>query len=549
MLVAIVADQRITATCAQQRRQVVEPELPRALLQALEEADREVVRGGVDLDRRDASCRRRTGRPSACLRCRCPPCRGARACAPPRPPPAPRGLPLSSSLLSTGLPVVLMHRVAERLVQEYEFRRVELVQTSEDQVALTRSALEAARTVLKAALLRGRVAGRRRDRGDRHPGHQRGEGRRARARAGWRPRSGGGRARRCTTASSPSCDPDGTVRGALVADLRSGGVRPGDARALMPVFAAHLALLVEKVEVQARRTASYEALVQIGMQIQAAEADVDADAAADRRALARAARHRPRVDGARQRGRADARHARRGRRHAPSRSCTCGSRSATASAASWSPTRTPGRGARLRARPPAHADAGSATRSSAKGSARCCAARCSPARRSSARCTSAAAGRSSSRRSRSRSSRRSPPRARSRSRTAGSTRRWPSRTACSRARSRSTARSPRRRSPARGRAHICVELARLLDTEIVLEQDISPPFRARFSAAGEAPDGRSARSASRSRTSAASHVCGLDALDAAAGEGARARRDRARAGAGQGARRSSRSSGSCRATC
>src|SRR4051812_25160247 len=44
----------------------------------------------------------------------------------------------------------------------------------------------------------------------------------------------------------------------------------------MPVFAAHLALLAEKVEVQARRTASYEALVQIGMQIQAAEADVDA---------------------------------------------------------------------------------------------------------------------------------------------------------------------------------------------------------------------------------------------------------------------------------
>ena len=43
----------------------------------------------------------------------------------------------------------------------------------------------------------------------------------------------------------------------------------------MPVFAEHLSLLAEKVEVQARRTASYEALVQIGMQIQAAEADVD----------------------------------------------------------------------------------------------------------------------------------------------------------------------------------------------------------------------------------------------------------------------------------
>ena len=72
----------------------------------------------------------------------------------------------------------------------------------------------------------------------------------------------------------PVLGADGEVRGALVADLRSGGVRPGVARALMPVFAEHLALLVEKVEVQARRTASYEALVQIGMQIQAAEADV-----------------------------------------------------------------------------------------------------------------------------------------------------------------------------------------------------------------------------------------------------------------------------------
>jgi hypothetical protein len=31
----------------------------------------------------------------------------------------------------------------------------------------------------------------------------------------------------------------------------------------------------KKVEIQARRTGAYEALVQIGMQIQAAEADVD----------------------------------------------------------------------------------------------------------------------------------------------------------------------------------------------------------------------------------------------------------------------------------
>ena len=102
----------------------------------------------------------------------------------------------------------------------------------------------------------------------------------------------------------PVLDPDGDGPRRARRRPARGGVRPGDARALMPVFAEHLALLVEKVEVQARRTASYEALVQIGMQIQAAEADVDADAAADRRPRARAARHRPRVDGARQRGRA-----------------------------------------------------------------------------------------------------------------------------------------------------------------------------------------------------------------------------------------------------
>jgi putative methionine-R-sulfoxide reductase with GAF domain len=74
----------------------------------------------------------------------------------------------------------------------------------------------------------------------------------------------------------PVLAPDGEVLGALVADLSSTGVRPGAARALMPVFAAHLALLVETGRLQARRTVAYEALVQIGMQIQAAEADVDA---------------------------------------------------------------------------------------------------------------------------------------------------------------------------------------------------------------------------------------------------------------------------------
>jgi sugar diacid utilization regulator/putative methionine-R-sulfoxide reductase with GAF domain len=73
----------------------------------------------------------------------------------------------------------------------------------------------------------------------------------------------------------PVLDPSGAVRGALVAQLRAGGVRPGDARALMPVFAYHLGLLLERTESESRRAASYEALVQIGMQIQATEASPD----------------------------------------------------------------------------------------------------------------------------------------------------------------------------------------------------------------------------------------------------------------------------------
>ena len=99
-----------------------------------------------------------------------------------------------------------------------------------------------------------------------------------------------------------------------------------------------------------------------------------------------------------------------------------------------------------------------------------------------------------------------------------------------------------------GRAHICVELARLLDAEVVLEQDISPPFRARYSAAGEVPDGATARSASRSRTSAAS-------TSAASTRSPRCRRRRSSTPppcsrwSWSRSARSSRSSGSCRATC
>src|SRR4051795_11946981 len=125
-------------------------------------------------------------------------------------------------------------------------------------------------------LLRGRLASARRSaaRGHRHPGHQRRAS--ARARRGLVRRGTGGQPRASQHHRvEPVRDPNSDVRGALVVDLRSGGVRPGVARALMPVFAAHVALLFEKVEIQARRTGAYEALVQIGMQIQAAEADVD----------------------------------------------------------------------------------------------------------------------------------------------------------------------------------------------------------------------------------------------------------------------------------
>ncbi|UGS34375.1 helix-turn-helix domain-containing protein [Capillimicrobium parvum] len=73
----------------------------------------------------------------------------------------------------------------------------------------------------------------------------------------------------------PVRDAAGRPRGVLVATFTGSTGRPRDARVLMPVFAYHLGLLLERIESQARRTASYEALVQIGMQIQAQEADVE----------------------------------------------------------------------------------------------------------------------------------------------------------------------------------------------------------------------------------------------------------------------------------
>ena len=109
------------------------PSCSRALLQALEEADREVVRGRVDLDRRD---RRAVGEQAVGQRAsdvdvhRVRPRARARA----RSPPAPPGLPCSSSLLSTGLPrsnapACGSSRTGVRI------RGVELVQESEAHAA------------------------------------------------------------------------------------------------------------------------------------------------------------------------------------------------------------------------------------------------------------------------------------------------------------------------------------------------------------------------------------------------------------------------------
>jgi hypothetical protein len=63
-----------------------------------------------------------------------------------------------------------------------------------------------------------------------------------------------------------------------------------------------------------------------------------------------------------------------------------------------------------------------------------------------------------------------------------------------------------------GRAHICTELARLLDTQVILEQDISPPFRARYSAAGEVRDGPAGTIGRDVEDLGHVVVCGLDTL-------------------------------------
>ena len=69
-------------------------------------------------------------------------------------------------------------------------------------------------------------------------------------------------------------DHSGRVRGVLVAALRGAAAHSPDARMLMPVFASHLGLLAERSAAEELRSASYQALVQIGTQIQAV-ADIE----------------------------------------------------------------------------------------------------------------------------------------------------------------------------------------------------------------------------------------------------------------------------------
>jgi sugar diacid utilization regulator/putative methionine-R-sulfoxide reductase with GAF domain len=67
----------------------------------------------------------------------------------------------------------------------------------------------------------------------------------------------------------PVLDHSGRVRGAFVVALRGAAAHSPDARMLMPVFASHLGLLAERSAAEELRSASYQALVQIGTQIQA----------------------------------------------------------------------------------------------------------------------------------------------------------------------------------------------------------------------------------------------------------------------------------------
>jgi sugar diacid utilization regulator/GAF domain-containing protein len=140
---------------------------------------------------------------------------------------------------------------------------------------VARSALEAARTVFAAdycAFVWQSVDG--------EPpavaGSQGISDARLRERAGsWLAAVGVGPADQPPAASSPELriepvlDHSGRVRGVFVVALRGAAAHSPDARMLMPVFASHLGLLAERSAAEELRSASYQALVQIGTQIQA----------------------------------------------------------------------------------------------------------------------------------------------------------------------------------------------------------------------------------------------------------------------------------------
>ncbi|MGH2884244.1 MAG: GAF domain-containing protein, partial [Solirubrobacteraceae bacterium] len=104
---------------------------------------------------------------------------------------------------------------------------------------------------------------------------------RLRERAGsWLATVGAGRADQPPAVSSPELriepvlDHSGRMRGVFVVALRGAAAHSPDARMLMPVFASHLGLLAERSAAEELRSVSYQALVQIGTQIQAV-ADVE----------------------------------------------------------------------------------------------------------------------------------------------------------------------------------------------------------------------------------------------------------------------------------
>jgi DNA-binding PucR family transcriptional regulator/putative methionine-R-sulfoxide reductase with GAF domain len=382
-----------------------------------------------------------------------------------------------------------------------------LVRTSDDQVALTRSALEAARTVLRAdyCAVAWRPSaeviatqGISQAKADELAGEW------LRAALGAGPRAS------LQHRVEPVLDAGGEVLGALVADLRSGGVRPGVARALMPVFAAHLALLVEKVQVQARRTTAYEALVQIGMQIQAAEADVDAVlqliVQRSRDLLGTDLAWMGLVNEAAQT--LDMRVA-VGARTAPfmEMQLALGDGVGGAVVAERRPVAVPDY-ANERPRTPARVS--DAILGEGIGSLLCCpmftgekvvgalyvgsrrAAEFSPievALLSALAAQGAVAIENG----------------RLYAALAEQNRLLEGSFAVHRTLTEAALTGA-------GRAHICVELARLLGTEIVLEQDISPPFRARYGAAGELPAGEDGTIILPVEDVGRVHVCGLDAL-------------------------------------